>query len=565
MENDTSANLERKVAETRNETSSSLVEHAKGHPCAASLLKRPRVEGRLWQLLGIILIGIGFICIKPLLSAGLGAVRDVITGEPGGVLSPLEVVRDAITGGLGGVLSFLGVLCFNRGRKYRVSSAQALLTQDTRSPVLYLRSFKDDSIAAQPTVNSAVLPWPATEEQQLAFAMSKLGPFVAIGRPGEALPELGAARLYVSDDEWQDTVTALMSQAQLVIMRAGESEGFWWEVQRAEQLVRPERLLFLIPYGEKQYEIFRQRAQKYLPCHLPEYSVQKCFLQYGSLKGLLYFGPDWTPHFIDLWKKAKLPLMMRIRAVEARKPVATALKIALRPIFEQLHIKWTLPPIRRGVIVSWVFTGVSVIGGLVILGWGISTEFRPKSSLEKAIAQFAERLMAIPEFRARFASLSKTEAYTFRRELGRKAMSRLNDEKLRVRTTIMRKVLTAADIRTCAAIERGTASRSQTNEALNKLGSADVNTYFTLMEEAIRAELRALPRPKTVEEDQIAASFNVLLHKLPRDQAERLMSVYGEPSQASDADICWAGRTFFTALSSLDEPHQSVLARAIVQ
>jgi hypothetical protein len=51
--------------------------------------------------------------------------------------------------------------------------------------------------------------------------MSKIGPFVAIGRPGERLPQLGAIRLYVADPEWQEMVTRLMSEAALVVLRAG--------------------------------------------------------------------------------------------------------------------------------------------------------------------------------------------------------------------------------------------------------------------------------------------------------------------------------------------------------
>ena len=35
------------------------------------------------------------------------------------------------------------------------------------------------------------------------------GPFLAIGEPNEGLPQLGAARAYLSDDKWQEQVRAL--------------------------------------------------------------------------------------------------------------------------------------------------------------------------------------------------------------------------------------------------------------------------------------------------------------------------------------------------------------------
>ena len=45
-----------------------------------------------------------------------------------------------------------------------------------------------------------------TPEQELADILEHVGPVVAVGKPGEPLPELGAARLYVSHDEWQGKV-----------------------------------------------------------------------------------------------------------------------------------------------------------------------------------------------------------------------------------------------------------------------------------------------------------------------------------------------------------------------
>src|SRR5436305_1611609 len=45
----------------------------------------------------------------------------------------------------------------------------------------------------------------------------KVGPVIAIGRPGEELAEPGAARMYVGDDDWQVMVTDLGSVRKLVL------------------------------------------------------------------------------------------------------------------------------------------------------------------------------------------------------------------------------------------------------------------------------------------------------------------------------------------------------------
>ena len=68
---------------------------------------------------------------------------------------------------------------------------------------------------------------------------------IAIGRPGDRLPPLGAARTYVSDDEWQREVRRLSSDAQAIVVRAGASSGLEWEIGMLLQQEEPEKLLFV--------------------------------------------------------------------------------------------------------------------------------------------------------------------------------------------------------------------------------------------------------------------------------------------------------------------------------
>ena len=41
---------------------------------------------------------------------------------------------------------------------------------------------------------------------------ARFGPFVAIGRPGEEVSEIGAARMYVEDDDWEVVVSDLLNR-----------------------------------------------------------------------------------------------------------------------------------------------------------------------------------------------------------------------------------------------------------------------------------------------------------------------------------------------------------------
>src|SRR5262245_6770014 len=70
---------------------------------------------------------------------------------------------------------------------------------DMRAPVIYLRSFHSDKrLARRPLAIGRVVSI-YTEEEQLVQAVREVGPVVAVGRPGERLPRLGAQRVYLED------------------------------------------------------------------------------------------------------------------------------------------------------------------------------------------------------------------------------------------------------------------------------------------------------------------------------------------------------------------------------
>jgi hypothetical protein len=69
-----------------------------------------------------------------------------------------------------------------------------------------------------------------------------------------------------------------------------------------------------------------------------------------------------------------------------------------------------------------------------------------------------------------------------------------------------------------------------------------------------------------VLQDQFPEAFGSLLKTLPAEQADHLGELLtGDPSRASDDDICWAEKTFLDALLMVQEPYRSTLARAVVQ
>ncbi len=97
-------------------------------------------------------------------------------------------------------------------------SASELRQRDTRSPVVYLRAFADETRIRESALETVIV--------DTGFLV---GPVVAIGQPGERLPPVGAARDYVPDDSWKEWVTGWMDQAQAVILVLGHTMGVAWE------------------------------------------------------------------------------------------------------------------------------------------------------------------------------------------------------------------------------------------------------------------------------------------------------------------------------------------------
>ena len=78
--------------------------------------------------------------------------------------------------------------------------------------------------------------------------LTAIGPVVAVGRPGEELPELGAHRIYLPHDQWKDRVAKLMAEAMLVVLRPGQTASVWWETAEMMARVPPERRLLVLPF-----------------------------------------------------------------------------------------------------------------------------------------------------------------------------------------------------------------------------------------------------------------------------------------------------------------------------
>lgn len=188
----------------------------------------------------------------------------------------------------GGVTLGAGVLilCHSRPRSAR-GATQALLA-DGRQPVLYLRSFGDDHTAAQ--VDGHVPYNILSREEQLSWVLSAFGPVITVGKPGEPLPHLGAARFYLPYDDWQPAVRRLMELSQLIVLRLGAGKGLWWEVEQARTTQPARKLVLLVP-GQRAGVADRLDEHLPTPARLNEVTAGDYWIS-----AVIAFDPKWTPY-----------------------------------------------------------------------------------------------------------------------------------------------------------------------------------------------------------------------------------------------------------------------------
>src|SRR5262249_17133132 len=124
--------------------------------------------------------------------------------------------------------------------------------RNRRPSILFLRSFHADNQFPVRTgswlttmLGKAKVPLEAALTEQLL----DFGPVIAIGRPGEPLPPLGASRFYAPRDgeEWKRHVTEFARDSQLVVVMLGETEGLRWEYDLLAGANWLSKTVFVVP------------------------------------------------------------------------------------------------------------------------------------------------------------------------------------------------------------------------------------------------------------------------------------------------------------------------------
>jgi len=139
---------------------------------------------------------------------------------------------------------------------------------DDRSPIVYFRSFSIDESSDFSLFLSLKQLY---KEQIVAASYFDEGPFVAIGKPDEIAPELGAARVYVDEDIWEEVAKIFIDEAGIIIFRIsriGLTKNLQYEINQCIEL-NAKRKLHLIFFG-REYSYLKQEIQEIFKAALPK-------------------------------------------------------------------------------------------------------------------------------------------------------------------------------------------------------------------------------------------------------------------------------------------------------
>jgi hypothetical protein len=253
--------------------------------------RHPRRDSRAGGLnlaFGTVLVNSGAMLVY-----GRGVLNDIFYSE---ISKGLCQIALAV---IGTVLFATGFRFVHKGKQLLAREGLSVLQKSGKAPVLYLRPFNVDKEAFAKSEGLGLwrfVPKP-TFEEEMAGALEKVGPFIAVGAPGEELQTLGAARIYTENSDWHDYVRSLMKIAQLVILVVGRSDAILWEVTTAVQIVDPRRFLLCLPLPNKtqaecqsEWELFLLTVGSIFPHSLPE-SIDSAYF--------LRFDGDWVPHLVE--------------------------------------------------------------------------------------------------------------------------------------------------------------------------------------------------------------------------------------------------------------------------
>jgi len=331
-----------------------------------------------------------------------------------------------------GVVFFTaGMTLRRRASRLLLPNATQLLAADIRRPVLFIRSFQDDQLTVPRTEDSkySFLNVSLPLEEAIADKLHGFGPLVAIGRPDDEYPNVGASRFYFSNEEWQGEVSELIQESSLIAMLAGGTKGLQWELEHIVANGFEKKLIILFPpifkRGRRRAALIEMRRS-----FLRRLNVDPQQLLLDRLIGV-HIGKDAVVTLIHTtqYLESDYEMAIYVGAYGMRDSINTlpmpgASQVATRSVVSSADVAENLvvpgsPELEVGIldsplpaVVPWFhfYSALVIFGAIVLLSLGATFASDASYTAEKdeAMRTELEVKMAAPEAKNGLYAISAT-------------------------------------------------------------------------------------------------------------------------------------------------------------
>jgi len=434
-------------------------------------------------------------------------------------------------------------------------------TDDVRAPVIYLRSFDEDEHFGRRRMGIVRILSVRTEEEELVTALREIGPVVAIGKPGEPLPRLGAQRIYVEDSDWQQQIRAWFTRAALVVVQVPPvpTQGVTWEIDESLNSVALDQLVFLVSQGTR-----ITTSLDWINHKLQDHGLMVKRVTnlrpgpYGSdIFGIIHFE-NGRAEFRPLVKPPffKRPFLS---------PIVPVYRAALQPVTTRITGSWQ--PLSRAfggafIAAVWIAfcTAIIALGlyGRLTDPWGVREgRIFEQRLLRQLPADVQEELAKNPD-QAAIGAWIKTQNI-------QNGLRYVPDDVVLAMANIVRRLLAIASPANCAALANRTLVGPALDELVNELFKQDRTartTWFNCYERLILESVKSQhPETFPVSEAEAKAAFALLYEGLSEKDRATYNRITADFEKASADDRCWFAQALLQGVAKLEEPSSGKLAR----
>lgn len=217
-------------------------------------------------------------------------------------------------------------------------------TSNVNSPIVYLRAFRADRDLASFNPLRTL-----TVEEEIVSALRCTGnAVVALGKPEETLPPVGADRYYVSDDDWQNTISTWFKKSHAIALIAATTEATAWEIEEVFQTETHERFLILFANADSLLKEQNHFAPRLATAYKHLGKVELASTKFSTFERLQKLGIDCDDRWNKVCNESPSALLLGIAFDAQKQPIfITSENYDYESIEEA--IKWHLARVNHEV------------------------------------------------------------------------------------------------------------------------------------------------------------------------------------------------------------------------